>query len=145
MTITYADTLGKHNITIPAELVAGAEVPVMSGPQAQGDVGIWPRVTAGRVELDGMVAVPAAGVAVVRGEAATGGNAHILDAYHGDVFWQPANPTTGDVTLGVLHVPEGSVAVLTHTAEHGSTGIGAGTYRLTGKREQADELRRVAD
>jgi hypothetical protein len=64
MTITYADTLGKHNITIPAELVAGAEVPVMSGPQAQGDVGIWPRVTAGRVELDGMVAVPAAGVSV---------------------------------------------------------------------------------
>jgi hypothetical protein len=45
----------------------------------------------------------------------------------------------------VLDVPEGAVAYLIHTDEHGANGIGPGTYRLTGKREQADEIRRVAD
>jgi hypothetical protein len=45
----------------------------------------------------------------------------------------------------VLDVAKGATAYLIHTDEHGANGIGPGTYRLTGKREQADEIRRVAD
>jgi hypothetical protein len=139
-TLTYADTLGKHNIALPDDLIAGVEVPVITGAQCQGDVGIWPRPAVGKAELTQMTKVPAAGVDVVKGT-----NTHILDAYHGDVFWQPHTTFRGDLTVGVLHVPDGSVAVLTHTDEHTSNGIGPGTYELTGKREQAEEIRRVAD
>lgn len=135
--ITYADTLGKHNIEIPESLIAETEVPVLAGNQAQGDVGIWQRPTIGAAELSKMTKVPAAGIDVVKGT-----HTHILDAYHGDVFWA-ALPD--DLTIGILHVPVGSVAMLTHTDEHGSNGIGPGTYELTGKREQHAEIQRVAD
>lgn len=145
-TLTYADTLGKHNISLPDDLIADVEVPVLTGPQCQGDVGIWPTSKAPiPAELTDADKVPAEGIAVVRGEATTGGNAHILDAYHGDVYWQPVSDRSDALTLGVLHVPEGSTAMLTHTEEHTSNGIGPGTYVLTGKREQADKIRRVAD
>lgn len=143
-TITYGDALGKHGIALPPDLLADVEIPVLAGPQCQGDVGIWPRPRAGAAELTTMTEVPADGIVIVRGEAA-GGNAHILDAATGPVLWVAAPAEQGSIDLGVLHVPDGSVALLTHTDEHGSTGIGPGTYRLTGKREQADEIRRVAD
>lgn len=143
--LTFGVALGRHDVPIPSDLVADAEVPVLTGPQRQGDVGIWPRPPIGAAELATAVKVPREGVAVVRGESATGGNSHILDAHDGDVFWVPVEQRAGDVTLGVLHVPEGSVAALTHTDEHGCNAIGPGTFRLTGKREMADEIRRVAD
>lgn len=147
MTITFAETLGKHHVEIPADLIASAEVPVITGPQRQGDVGIFPRPALGQAEKAGLteVAPGSEGVIVVRGESA-GGNAHILDAYQGPIFWSPATTSDpGSVLLGILHVPEGSVAILTHTEEHGSNGIGAGTYRVTGKRTQADVIERVRD
>ena len=147
MTITYAATLGKHNITLPDDLLAGVEVPVLTCGQVQGDVGIFPRAPIGRAELNSAVPVPAAGIAVVRGESVTGRNSHILDAYLGDVFWLPVDGAsdTSSVALGVLHVPAGSVAMLTHTDEHTSNGVGPGTYVVTGQREQADIIQRVAD
>jgi hypothetical protein len=52
--------------------------------------------------------------------------------------------TTRDLTLATLTVPDGSVAYLAHP-EHAYTGIGPGTYTLRRQREQADELRIVAD
>lgn len=139
-TLTYAETLGKHGITLPDELIADLEVPVLSGPQAQGDVGIWPCGRVGLAERASFSPVPAAGLAIVQG-----GNAHILDAYLGEVLWKPVTARSGDVTVGILHIPDGAVAYLTHTEEHTSSGIGPGTYRFTGKREQTDEIRRVAD
>ena len=140
-TLTYADTLGKHDIDIPENLVAQAEVPVLTGPQRQGDVSIWPTtITPSGVS----VPVPPEGIAVVRGETSTGSNSHILDAYYGDVYWTEMSDRDG-LLLGIVEVPDGSVAVLTHTDEHGSNAIGPGRYELTGKREQADIVRRVAD
>ena len=138
MTVTYAEALGKHNIALPDELIADVEVPVISGAQAQGDVGIFP--VAPGTAMRTMEPVPAAGVIVVKGE-----NTHILDAYAGTVLWARAPERQGGVTLGYLFVGDGGVATLTHTDEHTTNGIGAGTYRVTGKREQADEIRRVAD
>lgn len=142
--LTFADTLGKHHIGVPAGVIADAPVPVLTAPQRQGDVGIWPIADA--KSRDGFAEIPADGLAVVRGESSTGGNAHILDSYYGPSYWKSCKPeASADVQLGVLYVPTGSVAMLSHTDEHGTQGIGAGTYLFTGKREQVDEIRRVAD
>lgn len=122
------------------DLVADIEVPALSTPQRQGDVGIFPRdplTTAERSQCD---AVPGTGVAVVRGES-TGGNAHILLA-DGPVMFGRRD---AGVLIGILDVPEESTAHLIHTEEHSAISIAPGTYRVHGKREQADEIRRVAD
>ena len=42
-TATFRDVLGRHNITVPDETIAEITVPVLSGPQRQGDIGIFPR------------------------------------------------------------------------------------------------------
>lgn len=134
-TLTFDEALARHNIAVP-DALAGLEVPFLSGPQRQGDVLVVPsRPSADRGGLVGRE-----GVAVVRGET-TGGNAHILDAYEGPVYWRPA----AGLVLGVVTVPEGSKAVLTHTDEHGCNGLLPGTYTLRGKRTQRDEIERVRD
>jgi hypothetical protein len=144
MTHTFESILTVYDVTIPEGLAADAEVPVLTGPQRQGDVAIFPRAPLGVAEVASAEPVPATGVAVVRGEAATGGNTHWLHA-EGPCTWTPAPARAGSVLLGVLDVAKGATAYLIHTDEHGANGIGPGTYRLTGKREQADEIRRVAD
>ena len=144
MTITLTQALDRHQISVADDLLADIEVPVLTGPQRQGDILITPRGPAGKAELARFTPVPAEGVAVVRGEAT--GNTHLLDALAGVVMWAP-NPASSptDLTLGILHVPAGGVALLIHTDEHGANAVGPGTYRLAGKREMADEIRRVAD
>lgn len=134
---TFATMLQNHGITIPAHLIADAEVPVLSGAQAQGDVGIFPIE---HIELSGHVAVPAAGVAVVRGEA--GGHTHWLDG-DGDVAFAFADQ--GSDVLGELVVGDGGTAWLTHEDEHGCNAMAPGLYVLRSKREFADQIRRVTD
>jgi hypothetical protein len=137
MTITYEDALTAHQIDIPAHLVAQAEIPVLTTLQLQGDLAIIPTSpSAKRGEL-----VPSSGIQVVRGEASA--NTHWLDAAIGVVLWAPA--TAGGTDLGVVTVPDGGVAVLTHTDEHGANAIGSGTYLIRRQREQAEEIRIVAD
>lgn len=140
-TMTLTAALARHNITVADDLLADIEVPVLTGPQRQGDVLIVPRPPAGRAELEQMAPVGRDGVQVVRGEAT--GNTHLLDAVDGDVRWL-ATPTDA-LAFGVLYVGPGGVANLLHTDEHGCNAIGPGTYRLVGKREMADEIRRVQD
>lgn len=141
---TLATILDRASITVPDPLLADLEVPILTTPQRQGDVLIVPRPPLGRAEQQGMTAVPARGVAVVRGEAT--GNTHLLMPDPGAVVrWAPASARQGSVLLGILDVPEGATAWLIHTDEHGANGIGPGTYALHGKREQAEEERRVAD
>lgn len=148
-TMTISDALARHDITVADELLAEIEVPVLTGPQRQGDVLILPRPAAGKAELGAMTPVGRAGVAVVRGEAT--GNTHLLDAVSGVVLWTPDMSGSRDgLTLGVLYVGDNAdggpgVAHLLHTDEHGCNGIGVGTYVLRGKREQAEIERRVAD
>ncbi len=136
MTTTYGDVLGRHAIEIPAHLAAQAEVPVLTGAQRQGDIIALPT----RPGADAGTPVPAEGVAVVRGEA--GGNTHLLVA-DGAVTWRA---TSGDdrLELGTVTVPPGGVAWLLHP-EHGAQGLGPGCYRIRRQREQADEIRMVAD
>lgn len=135
---TYGKLLEQHNIAIPEHLESSAEVPVLTGPQAQGDVGIFPIE---KPSLSGFADVPAGGVAVVRGEA--GGHTHWLDG-EGDVRFAFADQSSG-VALGELVVGVDATAWLTHEDEHGCNAMGPGVYAIRGKRELADEIRRVAD
>lgn len=134
---TYNDVLSAHGVTIPTHLEAQAAIPVLTGLQVQGDVAIVPS----RPSMKQGTPVPAGGIAVVRGES--GGNTHLLVA-EGPVSWAPVvgNPTVLD--LGVVTVPEGATAFLLHP-EHGANAMGPGNYTLRRQREQADELRIVAD
>lgn len=141
---TFTQILATHDIDCPDQALADIEVPIFNGNQRQGDVGIWRRVGVGQAELGTFSPVPTDGLAIVRGET-TGGNAHILQPANGVTYWQANNPTAGDILIGLLHVPEGATCYLIHTDEHGANGIAPGTYRITGKREMAEEVRRVAD
>lgn len=135
---TYGKLLEQHNIAIPGHLEASAEVPVLTGPQAQGDVGIFP---IDKPSLSGFSQVQPGGVAVVRGEA--GGHTHWLDG-EGDVQFAFADQSSG-VVLGELIVGDSATAWLTHEDEHGSNAMGPGVYSIRGKRELAEQIRRVAD
>lgn len=112
-------------------------VPVHSSIQRQGDVAFIPvdsRPSAGHRPI------PAAGVAVVRGE--NGGNTHLLlgqGTYRSIVSSDPS-----DTLIGELVVGEGETAYVAHS-EHGYLGIGPGVYQARRKREQADVVRRIAD
>lgn len=115
------------------------EVPVLTGPQAQGDVLVLPTDRAQRG-----APVPAEGMTIVRGETA-GGNAHILHALEGDCLWQAAEGAQDGLTQGHLTVPDGGSAMLIHTQEHSVLGIGPGCYEIRREREFAGEWRRVSD
>ncbi len=135
--ITYAEALSAHDVDVPPQLVAQAEVPVLTGLQRQGDLIVIPtRASAKKGEP-----VPAEGIQVVRGEASA--NTHWLDAYQGEVTWAPATGVGPD--LGVVSVAKGAVAMLTHTDEHGANAMGPGDYLIRRQVEQADQIRIVAD
>ena len=132
---TIATLTRKFNTPSLDHLIEETEIPVLTGPCAQGDVNWWP-TREGKVA--GLVEVKPEGYQVVKGEA--GGNTHLLLA-DGPVFFAPANDL---LRLGTLVVPEGSIAHL-HHPEHGYHSIGVGTYIMKGQRTQMDEIRRVAD
>jgi len=137
---TLVEVLDRAKITAaPDPDIEGLDIPVLCGPQRQGDVFIRPAKD-GEITSEGDL-IPAKGVMVIRGEATN--NAHIL---HGDgpcLWTTDVNGPT--MALGGLTVPDGCEAWLIHPDEHGANGIGPGKYILTGKREQADEIRRVSD
>lgn len=136
---TYASSLKLIGAVVPNHLSAAAEVPVLTGVQAQGDLIIIP--TQERSHLDWQP-VPDGGIQVMRGEAT--GNTHWL--HRG--FCSPGvqySRVERELLIGFVKVPEGESALLLHTDEHGSNGIGAGVYAVHGKRELAKKIRRVAD
>jgi hypothetical protein len=138
MGTTFLEALSKVGATVPEHLIADAEVPVLTGPQAQGDLMIVPTdKIVGHLE-----SIPTAGVQVVFGEAT--GNSHFL--HQGfespDVKWARVDD---GLVLAVVSVPEGQSAQLIHTDEHGANGIGPGLYEIHAKRELRDEITRVQD
>ena len=138
---TYASALALAGVSVPEHLVADAEVPILTGVQAQGDLLVFPAAVAIPRNLD-WKPVTAAGVQVVHGEAT--GNTHWLHAGFDSpgVLWARVDE---GVRIGYVTVPDDQSAQLIHTDEHGANGIGPGVYAINGKREQADEIRRVAD
>lgn len=133
---TLTEIMAPHSVEVPEHLIADAEVPVISGkPQRQGDVFIVPMR---KGEVAKLKPVPAEGIPVVRGE--NGGNTHLLVA-DGPVLFAPRE---FGADMGTLVVPDGATAYLIHP-EHGANAIGGGTYIVRRQREQAEEIRLVAD
>jgi hypothetical protein len=81
------------------------------------------------------------GVDVVPGEG--GRNPHTLLDLTGECRWLPG--TAGyPFDVGTLVVPDGAECYLVHP-EHGGSGIGPGTWVIRRQREQAAQVRAVAD
>lgn len=111
-------------------------VPVRAGLQVQGDVAVIPT----RRSAKPGIAVSRDGVAVVRGE--NGGNTHLLLGE--GITWAPVEGRAGGADLGVIDVPDGATGYLAHP-EHGYLAFAPGAYVVRRQREQADEIRLVAD
>lgn len=111
-------------------LLEGAEIPVLAGPQAQGDVSWYPV----EEEIKGEP-IPQEGLVIVEGQ---NGHPHTLFADGGPVFFERQG------AAGLALVPEGSTLIIGHN-EHGYSAAAPGTYRFTVARQQADEVRRLAD
>lgn len=134
--ITLEETITRHGVEVHDYLDRESLVPIVSGLARQGDVIAVPAHVP-----PASTPVPAAGVPVVRGE--NGGNTHLLLG-EGDVRFDGWAASAASLTLGVLTVAPGGTAFLAHP-EHGYVGFGPGTYTFRRQREQADELRMVAD
>jgi hypothetical protein len=135
---TLADITAVHRFQVLEHLEAEAQVPVLGGLQAQGDLFVIPQAAAGRQAAGGMV-VPPAGIAVI--PAVGSSHEHRLFAgTPGTAWWTPAFGSGQD--LGMLKCTE--PAYLLHP-EHGATGIAPGLYLLRRQREQGEGERVVAD
>lgn len=128
---TYGSALALIGVTVPEHLEADAGVPVLSAPQAQGDLLIVPAEEPADVSWS---VLPDAGEQVVHGEAT--GNTHWLHRGFESPRVRWARDNTEDaLVVGYVQVPEGETALLVHTDEHGANGIGPGTYAIRRKRE----------
>lgn len=135
-TVTYAEVADRTGTTIPDHLLAQAEVPVARNGWRQGDVMVRREAITPKgkpITLDG------AGHKVVAGEADR--NSHVLN---GDGHFYPG-AYKDEFDYGVLVVPAGGLAVLTHTDEHGSIAFPEGTWRVWAQVSHEQELRKAAD
>lgn len=135
-TVTLAELIDRHGIDVLDHLDRSVDVPIVTGPQAQGDIIVLPQTRGkGRVGQP----VPTEGIPVVRGE--NGGNTHTLLADGPGVTWTEAS---ADPDLGVVMVPSGSTAYLAHP-EHAYAGIGPGRYLIRRQVQQDEMIRMVQD
>lgn len=136
MNITHAEVAERTGIAIPDHLVAQAEVPIATNGWRQGDVFVRREA---HDPPGASVSLAGKGHKVVAGDADR--NSHVLN---GDGAFYPGRVASA-LDYGLLVVPDGGLAVLTHTGEHGSVAFGAGSWRVWGQASYEDELRRVAD
>lgn len=135
---TLAEITAAHGFEVLEHLEAEAQVPVLGGLQAQGDLLIIPLADVSPLTGD-VRPVPAAGIAVI--EAVGSGHEHRLFAgAPGTATFGLAN--AGGQDTGLLECTQ--PAYLLHP-EHGATGIAPGAYVLRRQREQGAEERLVAD
>lgn len=144
MTVTLGTLAARTGLAVDPHLASDIAIPVVAGPQAQGDLVVIPidmLAAAVTVRPDaGWVQVSAGGVEVIRGAAM--GNPHQLVADAGTCRWTTQATDRDGLAIGVL---EASAPVWLLHREHGATGIAPGTYVVRRQREQADALRLVAD
>ena len=135
--ITYQEVAERTDTQIPEHLEAQATVPDGSEGARQGDVIVIPEK---HEQLKGKAhTIAGKGYKVVAGEADR--NSHILN---GEGMFYPGSYRDSIRDYGVLVVPEGGEAVLTHTHEHGSIRFTEGSYRVMGQLDESTE-QRVAD
>lgn len=143
MTVTVSDAIELFGVDILDYLDRQAEIPVLTGPQCQGDVSICPMHLYGsKPSFGAAVPVTGSGIEVIRGGAMN--NAHTLLTIADGVTWRPVAFSGEDVALGLLTVPEGAECFVAHP-EHSYSGIAAGTYVIGRQQEQAEAVRMVQD
>jgi hypothetical protein len=119
-----------------AHLDRDADIPVLTGPQSQGDIGVRPVLR----RAPTVTPIPAGGVVVAAGRE---GHEHLL--LPGAARFEAVHPPPGSPLIGILTVPAGCEAYLAHD-QHGCLGVGPGTYEIGGQREWTPESwQRVAD
>jgi hypothetical protein len=144
--VKFAELQKAYDLTskeFASEFASDLEIPVVTGPQCQGDVSIRPLSANERLPKatkENKKVVGGKGYEVIRGGAMN--NAHTLRSLSKNVTFQVVE--NNQMVFGYLSVPEGETAVLEHT-EHGFNAIGPGNYVLGGQREQAEEIRQVMD
>lgn len=141
--ITYQQAADRTGTNVPDHLAAQAEIPLAdpTAPNRQGDVYL---MQDGPYQLDGEgIPLDGAGYKVVRGEADR--NSHILNDGGQGARFHPSTHREPILDYGILDVPDGAEAVLTHTAEHGSIRFGPGQWRVWGQASFREEMRRASD
>lgn len=118
-----------------------AEIPVLSGLQAQGDLLIDPDLSAVSVAADAVWRpVGRAGVVLLKGQADGNPHAVVADPDTCRVTFD----VTGDDGLAVAVVETTQPCWLLHP-QHGGNGLAEGSYLIRRQREWAREQRLVAD
>ena len=142
--LTYGEVAEVTKTDIPAHLEAQATPPLITKAARQGDVNVrriadHESVSARSGELK-TYDLSIREYKVVQGDADR--NSQILS---GAGTFTPGVVTHDVADYGLLEVPEGGVAYLTHTSEHGTLAFAPGRYRVLGQLSQEEEIRRAAD
>lgn len=137
---TLADLTALSGLDVLDHLDQEISIPVIAGPQAQGDLLVIPYSmvadTISPRQFIGPVQVESSGVEILR--SAAGGNPHSLVADVEQSFCTWSAVGFGEqLTLGVIDTAV--VAYLIHP-EHGATGIAPGRYVIRRQREQSNTL-----
>ncbi|MEU7003041.1 hypothetical protein [Nonomuraea sp. NPDC046570] len=146
MTVTLADLSDRTGLAVLDHLEREVTVPVINGPQAQGDLIVIPHHLVADEALlahTTWTEVPAEGIELLRG--ATGGNPHTLVADPGTCQWTDDFWDSAMLAIGALRAT--APVYLLHP-EHGATGLTPGTYLIRRQREFDHRSRRqriVAD
>ncbi|MFF8957884.1 hypothetical protein [Streptomyces sp. NPDC014894] len=131
---TLAELSSRTGLDVLAHLEREAAVPVVGGPQAQGDLIVVPHELVADAEVPADAEwrpVPPGGVELLRG---AGGHPHTLTADAGACRWTAGVGDPQGLALGLAEVS--GVAYLLHP-EHGGTGIAPGRYLIRRQREHA--------
>lgn len=146
MTMTLADLSDRTGLAVLDHLEREVTVPVIDGPQAQGDLIVIPHHLVADEALlahTTWTEVPAEGIELLRG--VTGGNPHTLVADPGTCQWTDDFWDSARLAIGALRAT--APVYLLHP-EHGATGLTPGTYLIRRQREFDHRSRRqriVAD
>jgi hypothetical protein len=132
--LTLADLTARTGLNVLDYLDQSVSIPVIAGPQAQGDLIVIPLTVLGAevttTEWSRSVDVGPTGVELLR--SAAGGNPHTLVADDGICTWTARVNDQRDLALGILDTCV--TAYLIHP-EHGATGIAPGRYVIRRQRE----------
>lgn len=128
-----AELLDRNDLDVLDHLERQVTVPVLDGPQAQGDLIVLPRTMVPLVtdhELSRWLRVPPGGVELVRGVA--GNNPHTLVADPDTCEWISA--VRDPLGLGIALFTNTAPVYLIHP-EHGGSGVAPGRWLVRRQRE----------
>lgn len=132
--LTLADLTARTGLDVLDYLDQSVSIPVIAGPQAQGDLIVIPLTVLGdevtTTEWSRSVDVRRNGLELLR--SAAGGNPHTLVADGGICSWTARVDDPRGLALGILDTRV--TAYLIHP-EHGATGIALGRYVIRRQRE----------